>query len=868
MSHNYQKKFVLYNLLTIFLFFIITINAKADLKINTDFTCTYTTSDNLRYIGYLPGNPTKPSDVTNEFPFKFGNSDEYIELRFKYDEKEKNYKVDFSSSSVYENNNNFLKTDVMIGYYDGEVHDNSVNNINVPASFIETNECPKRISLATYCERGDSTDGQGCLTIRPYIMMRNDENNELYTSNYKKLNPSRFYHSKFKKHPAGGYIFEELLYGNGIESEDRYIIRTYIDNPEIKVKESKVNIDNITIDECCDSAKKSQVIGSGNLYDEKCKSRYGNDYKKQKCGIQNNTNTGKLVSNSKTGKIYNKQCEYTGRNDTTGATGQVYFYESYNWYYTSYESDPVNDHGIYIEEEGGKKYTDKFKSNIGEWKPVRQASFAKNIKIFDSMSEEIKKYVDKNYECNAENSCSDKTYQEKFVEMAYRSSINVSINTPYKYFHSLLLNGDLRDAGMEAVIDVGSYENTCITYNNKPWAPDEFYGCQVSQIKIEDSDIFSVFDSSEYDGGFYLFSNKADMEMMCPKDVTSDGLYYYRYTFNNKKDPYVYRLTQDVELSCEFTQDFFKNAGVVGKGISSVTKFLGFSGGKDKAEFSFVFTKDGKVESYRGKGVSNLDIKFLLNKEQIMDLYNIKSSTDVLQIDSLKNLMMFTTDLGTAEAWKLKTAIVDIAISAAVAIIGGAVATTLKIPKFAVTTIKYAVKIVSIAFALSAGIKIIDYMHSYFTKRNDRTVILTNTLNLSNEDINAMKKELTKDGVSAFEAFRLENSKDSFKCTVSPYTKNNSSIGNLDVNCETILDGDFGKILKYILNIIRFIACTILILFSVMDFVKPILSGDDEMLKKSGRIFIKRLIIFVLILFLPVLIELLLSLIDKTSCRI
>lgn len=869
MKKKHSINICLMLLLATFTFINLTVKVKAEVKINTKFTCTYTTSDTLKYIGYIPGNSVKPSDVSNDFPFKFGGYDESIELKFEYDEKSKNYKVSFTSSPVYENYSGFdFKTDVMIGYYDGKnAFDSSKSSITVPASFLgDIGICPKRISLATYCWRGESTDSNGCAHNRPYIMLRNDPNDGLYTNKYTDLNPNRFYHSTFNKGSAGGYNFEKFLYGESIDSEDQYIVRTYVDNPIIDVKESMGTGNNITIDECCDIAKKSQAVGSSNPYDQTCKQKFGADYKKDKCGIQYNTSTGKVESNSNTGKIYSKQCEYTGYNNTTGAYGQVYFYEAYNWVYSSYEGDPVSDasQSMYNEQQGSKKFVESLNTSVGKWVPVRQASFAKNIQIFDNMSEQIKKYVDNNYQCNAKDGCNAKTYQEKFVEMANNSKGQ----TAYEYLHSLIIRGDLKDIGMNAFVDLASSENACISYNNKPWAPDEFYGCQVSELKLENNDVFSIFDSEAYDGRFYLFSNKADMEMMCPSNTTTSGdLHYYRYTFNNKKDPYVYRLTQDVELSCGFTQDFFKNQGTAGQVVKGITQYLGFYSGADSAKFSFIFTKDGNVKHHPVKGVSDLDIKFLFNKDQILDLYNVKSSTDVLSIDSLSNFLMFTTDIGTAKGWKLQEGLAELGLSVSVAIVGAVLATTLKVPKVALWAIKAGAKVISTALFVIGSFSLIDYFTAFFTKREDRTVILTNYLNLTNEEITNLKKELTKDGVNAFNAFRLSDSKNSFKCTIAPFNGSESNIGDEETTC-SIFDKStqLGKILSTIFNIIRIAAICILIVFGVLDFAKALIASDDDALKKAATTFIKRLIIVVLILFIPAIIDLLFKLINKDSC--
>lgn len=87
---------------------------------------------------------------------------------------------------------------------------------------------------------------------------------------------------------------------------------------------------------------------------------------------------------------------------------------------------------------------------------------------------------------------------------------------------------------------------------------------------------------------------------------------------------------------------------------------------------------------------------------------------------------------------------------------------------------------------------------------------------------------------------------------------------NYEVTCENLMSGEFGKILDFIMNIMRFVAIALLILFSTFDFVKPIVNGDSEELTKSGGKFIKRLIIAVLVFFVPVIVRMLLSLIGRT----
>lgn len=117
-----------------------------------------------------------------------------------------------------------------------------------------------------------------------------------------------------------------------------------------------------------------------------------------------------------------------------------------------------------------------------------------------------------------------------------------------------------------------------------------------------------------------------------------------------------------------------------------------------------------------------------------------------------------------------------------------------------------------------------------------------------------------------FDGFGNECSVDSnIKCQIGEFKKDPGKNEKEEVTCD-ILDTDFGKILKFVMNIIRGVGCAILVLFSIIDFVKPIISSDADSLKKNGTIFIKRLIIFVLLLFVPALVKLALSLIDQDSC--
>ncbi len=79
-----------------------------------------------------------------------------------------------------------------------------------------------------------------------------------------------------------------------------------------------------------------------------------------------------------------------------------------------------------------------------------------------------------------------------------------------------------------------------------------------------------------------------------------------------------------------------------------------------------------------------------------------------------------------------------------------------------------------------------------------------------------------------------------------------------DIDC-SIFNGDFGKILKQVLDITRFAGPVLTIVLSIMDYIKALASQSQEDIKKANGRFIKRLIISVLIFIVPTLLEILLN---------
>jgi hypothetical protein len=111
---------------------------------------------------------------------------------------------------------------------------------------------------------------------------------------------------------------------------------------------------------------------------------------------------------------------------------------------------------------------------------------------------------------------------------------------------------------------------------------------------------------------------------------------------------------------------------------------------------------------------------------------------------------------------------------------------------------------------------------------------------------------------------------------------NNVSIALIDRDLKDLQDIAYGlegcklipdrlmNLLKTAFNYIKIIVPILLLVFGTVDFSKAVISGDKDALTKAGKDFTKRVLIAMLIFFLPILLELLLGLIDKkeTLCEI
>lgn len=66
-----------------------------------------------------------------------------------------------------------------------------------------------------------------------------------------------------------------------------------------------------------------------------------------------------------------------------------------------------------------------------------------------------------------------------------------------------------------------------------------------------------------------------------------------------------------------------------------------------------------------------------------------------------------------------------------------------------------------------------------------------------------------------------------------------------------------------IIHVIRLVIPVIIVIFGTFDLGRSVIAGEDKEIKKSQKMFIKRLVYGVLIFFLPMLIKAVFSLFDE-----
>lgn len=84
-------------------------------------------------------------------------------------------------------------------------------------------------------------------------------------------------------------------------------------------------------------------------------------------------------------------------------------------------------------------------------------------------------------------------------------------------------------------------------------------------------------------------------------------------------------------------------------------------------------------------------------------------------------------------------------------------------------------------------------------------------------------------------------------------------------SCEGLLGSNVSKIIKNLFKTIQYAGPILVAIFTIMDFVKAVLSGEAEDMKKASNKLIKRLIAVVLLFFIPLICDMLLDLTGITT---
>lgn len=89
--------------------------------------------------------------------------------------------------------------------------------------------------------------------------------------------------------------------------------------------------------------------------------------------------------------------------------------------------------------------------------------------------------------------------------------------------------------------------------------------------------------------------------------------------------------------------------------------------------------------------------------------------------------------------------------------------------------------------------------------------------------------------------------------------------GNKGILGDVNNDESVAWLLQKILNYIKILGPMIAIVLGSLDFVKAIITSDEDSMKKSQKRFINRLIAAIILFFIPLLVEILLELFGFTS---
>lgn len=94
----------------------------------------------------------------------------------------------------------------------------------------------------------------------------------------------------------------------------------------------------------------------------------------------------------------------------------------------------------------------------------------------------------------------------------------------------------------------------------------------------------------------------------------------------------------------------------------------------------------------------------------------------------------------------------------------------------------------------------------------------------------------------------------------------NNVMPAVDDQCNSLFgdvenDQDPAYWMQWVLTAMKYVAIAALLLYVTMDFIKALVANDKDALKKASATAIKRFIYCVIIFFLPIIVELLMSLV-------
>lgn len=99
---------------------------------------------------------------------------------------------------------------------------------------------------------------------------------------------------------------------------------------------------------------------------------------------------------------------------------------------------------------------------------------------------------------------------------------------------------------------------------------------------------------------------------------------------------------------------------------------------------------------------------------------------------------------------------------------------------------------------------------------------------------------------------------------VSPVIVNASNVYILDA-CSNILGQELADILNYVFQIIRIVVPILVVILITIDFTKAVAASKEEDMKKAQKTAIKRIIVGVIIFFVPTIVKIILWLIGRTD---